>query len=72
VALQMQNFAKMQNFVCPSYSGVNEESMQARANRSSDPTSLIDTFWRAYRGSLGAPLPFSLLGMDTYGATLCN
>jgi hypothetical protein len=51
--------------------GVNEESMRARANRSSDPTSLIDTFWR-YRGAVGAPLPFSLLRIDTYGATFCN
>ena len=40
-----------------SSSGVNEESMRARANWSSHPTSLIDTFWR-YRGAVGAPLPF--------------
>jgi hypothetical protein len=52
--------------------------MRARANRSSDPTSLIDThvleFWRYsnIEGAVGAPLPFSLLGMDTYGATFCN
>jgi hypothetical protein len=45
--------------------------MRARANRSSDPTSLIDTFWR-YRGAVGAPLPFALLGIDTYGATFCT
>jgi hypothetical protein len=50
-------------------SGVNEESMRARANRSSDPTSLIDTFWR-YRGAVGTPLP--AIGIDTYGAMFCN
>jgi hypothetical protein len=54
-----------------SSSGVNEESMPACANRSLDPTLLIDTFWR-YRGAVGAPLPFLLLGIDTYGATFCN
>jgi hypothetical protein len=36
-----------------------------------DGPSLIDTFWR-YRGAVGAPLPFLLLGIDTYGATFCN
>jgi hypothetical protein len=51
--------------------GVNEESMQACAHQSSDPMSLIDTFWR-YRGAVGTPLSFLLLGMDTYGATFCN